>query len=207
MAAAVSVLLGGIVVALLFRHKSPQTHPATPQPGARRLVLRKHAEPPVAGHNVPLNSRKSLGFPYTVVTPGQQAAERVTVVRPTNSHEPPPLPKSYPQSVIPGTSRWGPSIGMPLPRPPRHVGPLGVGTADGPVRTHKIVDGDSLEALARRYLGNADRYLEIYEANRILLTSPQLLPIGAELKIPPRHGSAVSESDQVNERPLVPIVH
>jgi len=51
-------------------------------------------------------------------------------------------------------------------------------------RTHKIIDGDSLPALARRYLGRSDRFLEIYEANRHVLPSPDLLPIGAELTIP-----------------------
>jgi nucleoid-associated protein YgaU len=54
-----------------------------------------------------------------------------------------------------------------------------------PLRTHKIVDGDTLEALASAYLGSADRWLEIYELNRHVLPSPALLPIGVQLKIPP----------------------
>ncbi len=48
---------------------------------------------------------------------------------------------------------------------------------------HRVVDGDSLEALAERYLGAAQRADEIYQANRERLTSPELLPIGAELSI------------------------
>jgi nucleoid-associated protein YgaU len=54
----------------------------------------------------------------------------------------------------------------------------------GEPRTHIVVDGDSLERLAARYLDDPRRALEIYQANRELLTSPDLLPIGAELKIP-----------------------
>ena len=52
--------------------------------------------------------------------------------------------------------------------------------------THTIVDGDTLPALAERYLGSSARANEIYEANRDVLRDPALLPIGMELKLPPR---------------------
>lgn len=47
------------------------------------------------------------------------------------------------------------------------------------------MDGDTLKLLARRYFGTPDRFMEIYEANRDVLPNPEVLPIGAELKIPP----------------------
>jgi nucleoid-associated protein YgaU len=50
---------------------------------------------------------------------------------------------------------------------------------------HKIVDGDTLGALARRYLGAAERSGSLFEFNRDVLTTPELLPIGKELRIPP----------------------
>ena len=53
-------------------------------------------------------------------------------------------------------------------------------------RTHIVVDGDSLERLASRYLSDPQRSREIYELNREVLSAPDLLPIGAELKIPER---------------------
>jgi nucleoid-associated protein YgaU len=56
---------------------------------------------------------------------------------------------------------------------------------NGP-RTHIVVDGDSLQRLAGRYLNDPNRSSEIYEMNRELLKTPDLLPIGAELKIPDR---------------------
>ncbi|MCI0331598.1 MAG: LysM peptidoglycan-binding domain-containing protein [Planctomycetes bacterium] len=62
----------------------------------------------------------------------------------------------------------------PWPEPAEENGP----------RTHVVVDGDSLEKLAGRYLDDPRRGNEIYEANRELLASPDLLPIGAELVIP-----------------------
>ena len=50
--------------------------------------------------------------------------------------------------------------------------------------THKIIDGDSLALLAERYLGSASRASEIFAANRNVLSQPEILPIGVELKIP-----------------------
>lgn len=49
---------------------------------------------------------------------------------------------------------------------------------------HRIVDGDNLESLAEKYLGSADRHMELYDANRDVLPSPDLLPIGVEIAIP-----------------------
>jgi LysM domain len=57
-------------------------------------------------------------------------------------------------------------------------------------RTHLVVDGDSLERLASRYLSDPRRSREIYELNRAVLAAPDLLPIGAELKIPERVATA-----------------
>ena len=60
--------------------------------------------------------------------------------------------------------------------------------ADETARTHKVVDGDTLSALADRYLVSAARADEIYRANRDVLRDPKLLPIGVELKLPARSG-------------------
>lgn len=57
--------------------------------------------------------------------------------------------------------------------------------ADEP-ESHVVVDGDSLERLAGRYLDDPHRGAEIYNLNRDVLTSPDVLPIGVELKIPDR---------------------
>jgi LysM repeat protein len=52
--------------------------------------------------------------------------------------------------------------------------------------THVVADGDSLEKIAALYLSDPQRGKEIYELNRDVLSDPNLLPIGAELKIPDR---------------------
>ncbi len=75
-------------------------------------------------------------------------------------------------------------------------------TGEAEPRTHRVVDGDTLSKLAADYLGSAERYLEIFAANRDVLKRPDLLPIGMTLKIPPR---APAASPAASEAKLVPI--
>ena len=98
----------------------------------------------------------------------------------------PPLPRS-------------PSVPAVLDRLYEPRGPLGgtktaaSGMGDPPRRTatggfprvHTLVDGDTLPGLAGRYLGDAQRWVEVFEANRSVLSDPAVLPLGKELKIPP----------------------
>ena len=51
-------------------------------------------------------------------------------------------------------------------------------------RVHVVHNGDTLGRLAKRYLGDERRSLEIFDLNRDVLTNPHLLPIGAELRLP-----------------------
>jgi LysM repeat protein len=81
--------------------------------------------------------------------------------------------------VLPDDEKPGAAVGFEPPDEPDSV-------AAGAPQTHKIVDGDTLSKIASRYLGRADRFLEVFELNRDVLSSPDLLPIGSTLKIPPR---------------------
>jgi hypothetical protein len=54
------------------------------------------------------------------------------------------------------------------------------------MRTHIVVDGDSLTKLADRYLDDPQQAQAIYRMNQGLLADPELLPIGVELRIPER---------------------
>ncbi len=49
---------------------------------------------------------------------------------------------------------------------------------------HEIQNSDTLEKLAQHYLGDSARALEIFDLNRDRLKNPEILPIGAELRIP-----------------------
>ena len=56
-------------------------------------------------------------------------------------------------------------------------------------RPYRLRDGDTLEKIAERLLGNARRANEIFELNRGLLNRPDLLPVGATIMLPPRENS------------------
>jgi len=49
---------------------------------------------------------------------------------------------------------------------------------------HTVVSGDTLSKLAKKYLGDANRYPEIFKANQPMLTDPNLIQIGQVLRIP-----------------------
>ena len=72
-------------------------------------------------------------------------------------------------------------------------------------RTHRVRDGDTLSMLAADYLGSSQRYLEIFEANREILKNPDLLPIGAELKIPSPDAIVRQQAQATIERPMAPL--
>jgi nucleoid-associated protein YgaU len=55
--------------------------------------------------------------------------------------------------------------------------------SSGP-RTHVIGLGDTLGKIAKRYYGSADRWPEIYEANRDVLRDPNRLPVTVTIRIP-----------------------
>ncbi len=196
--AACLILLAGITVALLFRHGRPRSG-LTSLEGSQQLVLKRQAKA-----TLPLGSpsRRQAEFPPGPdhrAASGRPAAARATVLRPSSPNAPPPaLARRYPgppDAILPP---WGARIELPAP---------GLDSADDRPQVHKIVDGDTLPRLAEEYLGSADRYLEIYEANREILQGPELLPIGVELRIPPRRPIPSASRQTLRKRPLVPIHH
>jgi LysM repeat protein len=52
------------------------------------------------------------------------------------------------------------------------------------VTTYVVQSGDTLSALAQRFYGKASLYPRIFEANRDILNSPDLIKVGQTLKIP-----------------------
>jgi len=191
-AAAASVLVGGILLALLFRHESPPAGQSAAG-GGERLILRERMNPLPSG-DAPADDGFE-GGPARAAASGQPGDPSPTVVTPLKTGTPPNLSRNYPGN--PTSAAWGTPMGLPP-----------VASQDNSARSHKIVDGDSLANLAERYLGAAERAMEIYEANRDVLPSPAVLPIGAELKIPPREGPpgpALPPVDPIDPGRLVPI--
>jgi nucleoid-associated protein YgaU len=54
-----------------------------------------------------------------------------------------------------------------------------------PVKKHVVVSGDTLSAIAKKYYGDAGKYMKIYEANKATIgDDPNLIQPGMELVIP-----------------------
>jgi nucleoid-associated protein YgaU len=58
-----------------------------------------------------------------------------------------------------------------------------VDTSQAP-RYHTVVEGDSLSRISLRYYGTANRWQEIYEANRDVLSRENVLRPGQRLQLP-----------------------
>lgn len=52
------------------------------------------------------------------------------------------------------------------------------------VEYYEIVSGDTLSAIAKRFLGNASDYPKIFEANREVIKDPDLIFPGQKIRIP-----------------------
>ena len=50
--------------------------------------------------------------------------------------------------------------------------------------TYKVVSGDTLSKIAKRFYGNANDYHQIFNANRDQLSDPDKIRVGQELKLP-----------------------
>lgn len=77
-----------------------------------------------------------------------------------------------------------PQTSAPQPSPaPAPVIPI---PSSPPARSfeHLVQSGETLSGLAQRYLGDSQRYLEIYNLNRDQLSSPTRIRAGMALKIP-----------------------
>ncbi len=51
-------------------------------------------------------------------------------------------------------------------------------------KTYTVAAGDSLSKIAKQFYGNANQYNKIFEANRSVLTDPNVVKVGQELVIP-----------------------
>jgi len=51
-------------------------------------------------------------------------------------------------------------------------------------QTYTVAAGDSLSKIAKRFYGNANEYMKIFEANRDKISDPNSIKVGQELVIP-----------------------
>jgi LysM repeat protein len=145
---------------------------------ARKLLTRKLPSPRATGERVQLLQsfeEKIPRVPTAATTADLDTHSREFAAHPSRSFHP-------------GAAMLEPTDNLPLHDELLAEAPSQPAAA--PVRTHRVVDGDTLAKLAARYLGSSDRYGEIFAANRPLLSTPDLLPIGVQLTIPPRQRPA-----------------
>lgn len=205
LALAMLLLVGGAVGAFMFR-KAPSTadssaNALTAGPPARvELPLEAGEEPAVAPHLV--GRIDTLDAAATAPGAGPWHAD-------TNSGDTlagDPLASDLMPGAddMPAAAPWRQperGAGIPGRRTSARSGSAADAGNRGPLpRTHRIVDGDTLSGLATKYLGRADRFGEIYEANRDVLRSPDVLPLGAMLKIP-----SAEEPPPMQIGPMVPL--
>lgn len=188
--AAALVMLGlGLGTAMLFRRaETPAASDASAQltPQKEALVLR---ESPVemrphslSSGVIPLKPAKSAKPPRDLDAP---------IAVPPKISAPPELPAVFDRSLAASAAEdlRGVAALAKLEALASLSSSNTIPLGPAPLRTHRIVDGDTLGRLAERFLGDANRYEEIYALNESQLPDPNILPIGAELKIPPRDGS------------------
>ena len=191
------VLFVGVLVAFVFRRHDGQM--VLPRPEASKLILLERIEPVSSArlHNRPMTATRA--DQRTNRFQPKAAHPFATILFPMKSGDPPPnLATRYPRQEDVEGGGWERPIGFPS-------SVAGKESKNLTKRMHKIVDGDTLARLAERYLGSSDRQMEIFETNRDVLSSPDLLPIGVELNISEKRPKRDDRQNRSTKRQLVPL--
>ncbi len=53
-----------------------------------------------------------------------------------------------------------------------------------PAKIYEVVGGDTLSKIAKKFYGDANKYMKIFEANKDQLKDPDKIKVGQKLKIP-----------------------
>jgi nucleoid-associated protein YgaU len=62
-------------------------------------------------------------------------------------------------------------------------------TAPAAAQSYTVLAGDTLSKIAKKFLGSANRWHEIYDANRDQISNPDMIRVGQVLKIPAAAGN------------------
>ena len=215
--AVVSVMAIGTIAALFFRKDASQV--VFSQPSQVDSLFREHVERRLAAE--PLRATPSAR-PIAASPKSRPPAWRITPAQPASISDAAAksgdVQPTFHKSLNP-VGALLPPIDSVVGEDIRDLADESSDTANldvvnsGDLR-HEIRDGDTLTRLAEHYLGAADRYLEIFDLNRDILTTPDLLPIGRSLRIPPREAKTADTGDDSDgeepsrlepQLPIVPI--
>lgn len=89
-----------------------------------------------------------------------------------------------PAAMVPGAAQTAPQATNALTSQKKDRGVPGRTVSRSNVRTHVVAEGDTLFSLAEKYYQDKNRFVEIYQANRDVLSSPDQLKAGTELVVP-----------------------
>ena len=209
-----SVLIAGLVAAWPFRHPRPSLaeHVAVVTAPAE-LPVRRHevrldvsplaeSSPAVGLEQLSLKLRRSKSLVAEETKPVAAALESLgsppplgqmyeSLMRPNDNSAPRPVRSPYTAA----TSTSGDASSLQALRVSASNSATAISDeADfrPTLQEHRIVDGDTLERLAQRYLGDALRAEEIFELNRDRLRDPNVLPVGRRLRIPQRREAVLT---------------
>lgn len=164
---------------------APADLAATPEP-APAPAPRPDYRPPAPPEPLP-----PVAAPLALAAPGLGNAYRSTLDVPPpqllDAEKPPPLAVS-----------WS-AQDAPRPAAPAHVMPAALVPA-----TYRVRDGDDLPGIADRLYGNPAAASAVWAANRDVIPDPSLLPIGAELRLPPPWSFRIGGDDQGAIAPAAP---
>jgi phage tail protein X len=175
---ALAVVLSGFCAALPFRQPRIVRAVVAPHEPRVELPLRK-SEPPLGLFQADSSPATELVArqEITPITSRQPIVNETALETLASVAPPPAMPIAFqPVADDIRPTSWKPtqpSTRAPLPK----------------LRPYRLRDGDTLERLAERYLGDQSRAEEIFASNRHVLTRPDLLPVGVEIMLPPRHPS------------------
>lgn len=176
------IIAAGLLLALPFRQSGPASAPVPRDDHPLELPLRQPdflSEASAPGEVSPAVGLIASNPPMLKPGPPLHEASYFVPMRPDLEQlaPPPELPVDFEPALIPP-----PTSPAGAWRPPRR----NFATKDRQPRAYRLRDGDTLESLAQKFLGSAARAEEIYALNRQTLSTPDLLPIGTTIVIPPK---------------------
>jgi len=191
------VALGGAVV--VAYSMQPATAPDARAAETLEPVVLRETPPPDEATMIRAKAPTAQIRPTLLAPPPEAGGEQQRVQEEYARLAPPPMmARVYPNGPVGLTAAADQAVGIPDP-------------VDEPEiqRMHRVRDGDTLEALAQRYLGDRLRWREIYGVNRELIERPDLLPLGAKLRIPAKYPlpspPASAASKPIVQAPMVPV--
>lgn len=149
----------------------------TPAPPPAAWVAPPEPAPPPSPAVEPIPVEPAPGVPATPIFQGdgiqvEQNGEEITIVieraRPEPEPEPAPAPAAQPAAETTATTRTGVPAAPPEPEPAQ-------------MYVHTVVRGDTLWAIAERYLDDPWRYRELAQLSRI--RNPDLIYPGNKVRI------------------------